>query len=133
MIPMNDIAAYLDEIALALVSSPVVTAYEVVRCWVNADDGYIRVRAALSNGDFLEAAEYMVLDQGQLVTADYRYQWMDGAKTTLRRRWDSTPDWPGLAGAPHHVHVEDEATVVSGRPLSLLELLVLLEGELSRS
>lgn len=80
------------------------------------DDGYMRIRATLSNGDFLEAAEYIVYDQGQLVTADYRYQWMDGAKKILRRRWDSTPDWPHLPDSPHHVHVGDEATVEPGRP-----------------
>lgn len=127
---MNDISAYLDEITLALVSSPVIAEYEVVRCWANADDGYIRVRATLSNGDFLEAAEYVVLDQGQLVTEDYRYQWMAGEKKTLLRRWDSTPDWPRLPGSPHHVHVGEETTVEPGRPLSLLDLVILLEGEI---
>jgi len=130
---MNDITAYLDEIILALVGSPAVTAYEVVRRWVNVDDGYIRVRATLSNGDFLEAAEYVVLDQGRLVTEDYRYQWMDGEKKILRRRWDSTPDWPRLPDAPHHMHVGDETAVEPGRPLSLLDLVILLEGEILQS
>ena len=127
---MNDIAAYLTQIDLALVSSSVIADYHIIRSWVNTDDGYIRLRATFTNGDFLEAAEYFVLDEGQLVTVDYRYQWMDGKKQILKRRWDSTPDHPELDNFPHHVHLGGETTTVPGHPLSLIELLSILENEL---
>jgi len=127
---MNEIAAHLAEVELALVSSPVIRVYQVVRSWANTDDGYIRVRATLTNGDFLEATEYFVLRGEQIVTIDYRHQWMSGDKAVLRRRWDSTPDHPGLANFPHHVHVGNEETVFPSQPLSLIELLQLLEQEL---
>lgn len=127
---MNDPAGYLAEIELALVSSPVLAETHVTRSWTNADDGYIRVRATLVNGDFLEAAEYFVLDEGKIKPVDYRHQWMDGAKSTLRRRWDSTPDHPGLANFPHHVHVGDEHTVQPSHPTGILDLLRTLEAEL---
>jgi hypothetical protein len=91
---MSDVADYLAEVELALVSSPTVATYQVIRSWANTDDGYIRVRATLANGDFLEAAEYFVLEEGQLVTVDYRHQWMDGDRKTLRRRWDRHPIIP---------------------------------------
>ena len=80
--------------------------------------------------DFLEAAEYFVLEEDQIVTVDYRYQWMDGAKQSLRKRWDNTPDHPGLNGFPHHVHIDREENVAPGQPLNLLELLTILENEL---
>ncbi|MFN8459920.1 MAG: hypothetical protein U0401_35610 [Anaerolineae bacterium] len=70
---MSDITTYLSQIELALISSPIVVEYQVVRSWGNSDDGYIRVRVSLSNDDFLEAAEYFILDQDQIVTVDYRY------------------------------------------------------------
>ena len=130
---MSDITSYLTEIELALVSSPIVVEYHLVRSWANTDDGYIRIRATLTSGDFLEAAEYFVLDKDQIVTVDYRHQWMDGDKKILRRRWDNTPDHPELESFPHHVHIGDEATVAPGHPIGLSELLSVLEGELSQS
>lgn len=127
---MSDIAAYLNRVELALISSPIIVEYKFVRFWANTDDGYIRLRATLANGDFLEAAEYFVLVEGQLVTIDYRYQWLDEQKQVLRRRWDNTPDHPELANFPHHIHEGSDKTVIPGQVLSLIELLNLLESEL---
>jgi hypothetical protein len=45
---MSDVADYLAEVELALVSSPTVATYQVIRSWANTDDGYIRVRATLA-------------------------------------------------------------------------------------
>ena len=127
---MADIATYLTDTELALISSSIITDYCIIRSWAHTDDGYIRVRATLANGDFLEATEYVVLQAGQLMTVDYRYQWMSNDKTTLHRRWDSTPDHPELSSFPHHVHVGSEKVVLPSQPLSLTELLRLLDLEL---
>ena len=118
------------EIELALVSSPIISEFQIVRSWANTDDGYIRVRATLSNGDFLEAAEYFVLRGEHSVTVDYCQHWTDGDKRVLRRRWDNTPDHPELEGFPHHIHVGREETLVSGQPVSVSDLLRILEGEI---
>ena len=40
------------------------------------DRGYFRARMVLSNTDFLEAAEYFVLEEGRGKTKRYRYQWL---------------------------------------------------------
>lgn len=127
---MDDGASYLTEVELALVGSPIVQEYEIVRFKINVDDGSIRLRAVLINGDFLEASEYFILRSGSRITVDYRYQWMDSTRMQLRRRWDSTPHYPGLANFPHHIHLDAEGTVVPGRVLSLLDLLKLLETEI---
>ncbi len=129
---MNDIAAYLAEIESALVSSSAIVEYEVVRSWANTDDGYIRIRAKLSNSDFLEAAEYFAIHEDQIVTVDYRHNWMDAGKKILRRRWDSTPDHPELENFPHHIHVGSEGKVVSGHPTNIIELLRIIEDELAQ-
>jgi hypothetical protein len=129
---MTDMADYVAQVELAWLSSPIVAEYQIVRFWANTDDGYMRIRATLVNGDFLEAAEYFVLDRGQVVTTDYRHQWMASDKQTLRRRWDSTPHHPELASFPHHEHVHSEETVASGRPVSLTELLDKLSQLLSK-
>ena len=125
---MIEPSAYVAEIELALISSPTLANYQVLRVWTNSDDGYIRLRASLFNGDFLEAAEYFVMDAEEMKTVDYRHQWMDGAKQHLRRRWDSTPDHPELANFPYHVHVEDEQDVRPDKPMSILDLLRWLDA-----
>jgi len=126
---MDDPATYLAEIEMALVASPIVAEYRLVRSWANTDDGYIRVRATLSNGDFLEAAEYFIIQEGQIAVVDYRHQWMDATRTVLRRRWDNTPDHPELDSFPHR-HVGDESHVVPSEPVGLTQVLALIEAEI---
>lgn len=75
---------------------------------------------------------YLVLERGQIVTTDYRHRWMDSDKKELRKRWDNTPDHPELDNFPHHIHIGDEASVVPSHPMSLNELLRILESELSQ-
>ena len=85
---MSDPEEHLNAIQMAFIASPVIASYSVVRIWADADDGYMRIRATLVNGDFLESAEYFVVHGNEITTVDYRHQWMDGAKQTLRKRWD---------------------------------------------
>ena len=124
---MNDPVGYLAEIELVLLASPIVAEYAVVRSWADTDDGYLRVRVRLTNGDFLEATEYFVLQGDQTITMDYRHQWMDESRETLHRRWDNTRDHPELVGFPHHVHIADEKNVAPGQPLSISEVLKVIE------
>ena len=125
---MSDPLTYLAEIELVLVSSPAIAEYQVIRSWNHTDDGYIRIQARLTNGDFIEAAEYFVCQQDDVKTVDYHHQWMDRDRTTLRRRWDSTPHHPELENFPFHVHLED-STFIPGLPMSLIALLEVLAGE----
>ncbi len=46
--------------------SQIVVSFSVVEEKVWPDRGYVRIRMALSNGDFLEAAEYFVLQENDL-------------------------------------------------------------------
>lgn len=105
-------------------------SYQVIRSWGNADDGYMRVRARLNNGDFLEAAEYFVVEPSEIKVVDYRHQWMDGEKKQLRRRWDNTQHHLELDNAPYHCHVGDEETVEPSHPMSIMDVLAVIEAEL---
>ncbi len=124
---MREIVAYHDTIKLALISSPVIADFVVVKERMTATDGYLRLRATLTNGDFLELTEYAVRVGQEITTVDYRYQWMDADRTALRRRWDNTPHHPEAAGFPHHSHVESETMVVASHPMSIVQLLSILE------
>jgi hypothetical protein len=123
---MSSIAAYLEAIKLKLVTNRVIADYQIVKERTTATDGYLRIRANLYNGDFLEAAEYFERTPERVRTVDYRYQWMDSTKKELRCRWDSTPDHPEVPDFPHHVHRGSEENVVAGQALSICQVLNLI-------
>lgn len=123
---MNDIAAYLEAIKLKLVTSRVIADYQIVKERTTATDGYLRIRANLHNGDFLEAAEYFERVPEGVRTVDYRHQWMDSTKKELRCRWDSTPDHPELPNFPHHVHRGSEESAIASQALSICQVLDLI-------
>lgn len=93
-------ATYLTAIKSALTTSVTIASFVVVEESIQPDSGYIRVRATLDNGDFLEASEYFVVSAGQYTTVRYRHQWMNADRSVLRRRWDNVPHHPGLANFP---------------------------------
>ena len=122
---------YLAAIHLDLVESPIVVRYRVVRQRVTSQRGHLRVRIDLSNGDFLEAAEFFGLTLEGIQVLDYRHQWMNGERTVMRKRWDSTPHYPDLENAPHHVHDGSEDRVRPDEPMSIQAVLVQIEWEIS--
>jgi len=128
---MTTPAEYVLQLKAKLVISPMVASFTVVEEKVWPDRGYIRIRMALSNGDFLEAAEYFVLEGEECVTRRYRYQWMDGERRELRKRWDNVEHHPDLSNFPYHVHVGGEENVEPGERLSIVQLLDVLAGEIS--
>ena len=122
---------YVLQLKAKLAISPIVASFNVVEEKVWSDRGYIRLRMALSNGDFLEAAEYFVLQDNASITRRYRYQWMDEERRKLRKRWDNVEHYPDLSNFPHHVHVGNEENVESGESLSIIQLLDLLADDIS--
>jgi hypothetical protein len=124
-------AEYLAELQAGFVASPAVESFTIVDERTLPDSGYLRVRLQLSNGDYLELAEYFTFDGKACYTTAYRYQWMDSTQTHLRRRWDNVAHFPHLPNHPHHVHIGNEANVHPGEPLNSLDVLSLIERELA--
>lgn len=124
---MNDPVAYLEAIKLRLISSPVIAEYRILVERTTSTDGYVRVQATLTNGDFLESAEAFERGAAEITVVDYRHQWMDPSRSELRRRWDSAPHHPEQPNFPHHVHIEGEDNVSPGPPMSIPALLDELE------
>lgn len=124
---------YLTDIKARFVASGVIAAITIVEEYALPDRGYLRARLELVNTDFLEEAEYFVVEAGRCVTRRYRYQWMDASQDTLRRRWDNVGHFPDLPNFPHHVHVEDAARVEPGISMSIIELIDVIEVQLRDS
>ena len=91
---------YLTEIKAKLITSSIIISITVVEEYVLPDRGYFRARLGLSNNDFLEVAEYFVLEDGMCVTRRYRYQWMDQSQQVLRKRWDNVEHYPQFTKFP---------------------------------
>lgn len=127
-----DPQTYLTEIKAKLVASSVVASIEVEEEYTLPDRGYFRARLGLSNNDFLEVAEYFLVEERRCVTRRYRYQWMDESQQVLRKRWDNVEHFPDLPNFPHHVHAGEESRVEPGMPLSIIELVDVIEQELGR-
>jgi Family of unknown function (DUF6516) len=125
--------AYLTEIKAKLVSSSIIISIAVVEEYTLPDRGYFRARLRLGNNDFLEVAEYFVLEDAKCVTRRYRYQWMDQLQQVIRKRWDNVEHYPNLPNFPYHTHVGEESIVEPGQLVSIVELLDILEQVLSSS
>lgn len=65
---------YLAEIKAKVVASSAVASIVIVEEYTLPDRGYFRARLTLRNNDFLEVAEYFVVEEGHCVTKRYRYQ-----------------------------------------------------------
>lgn len=130
MNPGTDASEYLDAIQFRLAISPIVTCVDIVQAYAMDDRGFFRAKLQLANTDFLEVSEYFEVRMGNIEAVEYRYQWMDAHKQALRKRWDNAAHHPGLANFPHHIHVQSELHIEPGLPISIVQLIQMLEQEL---
>ena len=126
-----ELQQYINEVKAKLNSSSIVVSVEIVDERTLLNRGYFRARLTLGNADFLEIAESFTIHDECYVTLDYRYQWMDETKQKLRKRWDSVRHFPGLPNFPHHVHITEESNVEPSQSRSILEIIDIIEQELS--
>lgn len=125
-----DLYQYTAAMKQKLRNSPIISSVESVDERVLLNRGYFRVCLTLVNTDFLELAESFAIQNNQLTTLDYRYQWMDASKQILKKRWDSVKHFPGLPNFPHHVHVGSESNVEPGEARNIIEFIEFIESEL---
>jgi Family of unknown function (DUF6516) len=125
------VRGYLDEVEQAFLLSPIVRSVQVREREERLYEGFIRLRAVLSNGDLLEAFEFVVATPDALQTLTYRIHWQQG-DGRLKRRWDNAPHHKEVSTFPHHVHVGLTDRVESSEPMTILKVLALAEREISR-
>lgn len=126
-----DLYQYIAAVKEKLAGSPSISSIEIVDERVLSNRGYFRARLTLTNTDFLEIAESFTIQDEQLITLDYRYQWMDASKQVLKKRWDSVKHFPGLPNFPHHVHTGSESSVEPGQLRNIIEFIGFMESELA--
>ncbi len=123
--------SHIERIKAALASNPTVTEIAIVQEYALQDRGFLRVRLALTNGDFVEVSEFFVIIDDRVRLVEYRHQWMDSTRQSLRKRWDNAPHYPGLPNYPHHIHVGEETHVKPGDPLSILDVVDIIAKKIA--
>jgi hypothetical protein len=118
---------HLTETRVRLTTSPIIRAFTIIEERTGLDNGYLRVRAELTNHDFLELAEYFAIHNDAVQVKRYRYQWMDSTQQVLRKRWDNAPHHSELPNFPYHLHDGDEANVVPSAAIQIVEIIAHLE------
>jgi len=116
---MNPIE-YVESVKERLSTDSIVVSFDVIRGFANLSEGFIRVRANLTNDDVLDFSEF-VKQADELETVSYRYQWLDKDKKHIRR-WDNALHYPKLENFPDHIHV-GETEVMPGAPINIFAVL----------
>lgn len=97
---------------------------------------YAALRSRIQPGQAMSRnaplGEYFVVAEGMVQTIEYRPQWMDATRKVLRMRWwDNAGHHRALANFPHHEHVGDEDTVQPGKLLSVIDMVGIIETDIS--
>ena len=117
---MNPIE-YIESVKERLSTDSIIIRFDVIREHANLVEGFISVRANLTNNDLLDFSVFIK----QLTTLElisYRYQWMDKDKNLIRR-WDNTPHFPKLKNFPHHIHTGATDEAIPGKPVNIFAVL----------
>jgi hypothetical protein len=116
---MNPIE-YIESVKERLSTDSIVVSFDIIREFANLNEGFIRARASLTNGDILDFSE-LVKQANDLECVSYRYQWLDKNKKHIRR-WDNALHYPKLKNFPHHIHM-GENEVAPGAPTNIFAVL----------
>ncbi len=119
------IEPYLEGIYQELFLSRVVTSFKVLRRETGDEDGYVRIRCSLLNGQILEFAEYVIARKRKIHIGTYSYHWQD-IDGNLIKRWDNVPHHKAVETFPHHLHLSDGEVTMSS-PMTLKKVLAVIE------
>ncbi len=117
--------SYLDSVIQELFVSPVVTSFKLLKKEVGEEDGYIRIKCTLSNGDILEFAEYLKISKSKIHIETYSFHWQT-ADGNLVKRWDNVEHYKKIDTFPYHLHLTNDK-IVGSIPMTLKKVLADIE------
>jgi hypothetical protein len=122
------IHTYIENILLRLSISPVIQSFKILKQREAGDEGYIRIKCFLTNGDVLEFSEYLIVENNLLKLKTYNFHWQksDG---TLIMRWDNVEHHQEIKTFPDHIHIGEEK-VSDSEPMNFNKVIVLIEQKL---
>ena len=112
---------YVESVKERLSTDSIIISFDIIREFSSLNEGFIRVRANLTNGDILDFSEF-VKQANDLELVSYRYQWLDKNKKHIRR-WDNALHYPKLKNFPHHIHDGETDEITPGAPTNIFAVL----------
>lgn len=123
---------YLEECILLLTISPIVDHFQVVKRREMETDGYLRVRAILTDEGLLEISLYCQLAEDVVRLTGYRFHWQN-KEGKLIKRWDDARHHPELKTFPHHMHMGEDENVKESVGVDLWEILRIVESGMGKA
>jgi hypothetical protein len=118
---------YIEDIILDLSVSSAVASFSVLKIEVGDEQGYVRIKCKLSNGDIFEFAEYVIIRKSKIYVETYTFHWQT-ADGKLRKRWDNVPHHKDVDTFPNHLHLPEK--IVASPPMTLKKILADIEKTL---
>jgi len=104
------INTYFTKIKSLFILSDIIKDYEIRNEKIRQKDGFIRIKAILSNDEILEVFEFVKLeDDTSLKIETYKFHWQDANDKTIMK-WDNAEHYPTLNSFPHYVHIGEDET-----------------------
>jgi len=66
-----NLASYMSDLEMLFIYSPIIADYFIREKKIIGNEGYIRIKAQLSNGDIFEAFEFVSLVEGKIKVLTY--------------------------------------------------------------
>ncbi|MEW6608683.1 MAG: DUF6516 family protein [bacterium] len=121
------IDAYFTNIKSLFILSDIIKDYAIRREKIRQKDGFIRIKAILSDNDTLEVFEFVKLeDDTSLKIETYKLHWQSADGKTIMR-WDNAEHYPTLDNFPHHVHIGENETPKSSPQMSIENVLKIIK------
>lgn len=112
---------YQTSVIQELLANPVISSFKIIRQENGEDEGYLRVKCLLSNGDLLEFSEYVEVNNNKISIITYSYHWQK-TNGELVRRWDNIAHYKDLDNFPYHLHLSD-GKVISSVKMTIFNVL----------
>jgi len=119
------VGEYIESIIQELLVSRVVSSFRTLKRVEGEEDGYVRIKCSLSNGDILEFAEFFRIQKTKVLIEMYSYHWQS-SNGSLLKRWDNVPHHKELKSFPHHLHLRD-GKVVESLLMTFKKVLAIIE------
>jgi len=122
---VDRLKTYFDTLIHSIRLSSWVIQEELSFMRIDENSAYIKGELYLNTGFVLHMAEFVSLQNEQLIREKYRYHLQDAHQRRIAR-WDNAPHYPGVRTFPNHRHGSDDR-VEASEPMTLPLVLENLE------
>ena len=128
---ITDIQSYFAEMINNFLSSPIIETFHIIREWRSEEEGYLRAKCTLTNGDSLEVSEYVEIIDEESLVENYTFHWQN-VNRKLVKRWDNVKHHKEIDTFPYHVHDGDEKNIKTSEPMNHNKVLKIIQNEIEK-